>query len=101
MVINTSNFDLTFRNIPDYVDLPLEVFDRLDNYIPNEVCHYTKMEVALEKILPQQKLIFSKFGQTNDPRESDLWHFPFGSWGPKGDFEKVEQVRDIGNKIKK
>jgi hypothetical protein len=38
--------------------------------ICKEVCHYTKKDVALEKILYTKKLQLGQFGFTNDPRES-------------------------------
>lgn len=35
--------------------------------------HYTKLETALEHILPTQRLRLSPFSQMRDPRESHLW----------------------------
>jgi hypothetical protein len=40
------------------------------------ICHYTKLKVALEKILPSKKLRLGQMGVTNDPRESKPWTFP-------------------------
>ncbi len=40
--------------------------------IPEEVCHFTKTETALEKILVEQKLKIGRLRFTNDPRESKL-----------------------------
>ncbi|MEN6567177.1 MAG: DUF2971 domain-containing protein [Veillonellales bacterium] len=37
--------------------------------------HYTKLETALEKIIPSKKLRLSNFTDTNDPRESKTWYF--------------------------
>ena len=40
------------KKIPeDYIDSDLDQFDLLDSVIPAEVCHYTRMDIALEKIL--------------------------------------------------
>lgn len=38
--------------------------------IPKELCHYTKRETALEKILFGRKIKFSQLGLTNDPKET-------------------------------
>ena len=40
--------------------------------IMTEVCHYTKRDVALEKILYSKKLQLGQFGFTDDPRESKV-----------------------------
>jgi hypothetical protein len=42
--------------------------------IPQYVCHYTKLETALEHILPEKRLKLSPLGKTNDPRESKPWN---------------------------
>lgn len=39
---------------------------------PNEVCHYTKKDTALEKILSGRKIKFGLLGLTNDPKETKL-----------------------------
>ncbi|RJP53930.1 MAG: DUF2971 domain-containing protein [Anaerolineaceae bacterium] len=38
--------------------------------IPDELCHYTTRETALEKILSTKKIKMSNLGLTNDPKES-------------------------------
>lgn len=38
--------------------------------IPKELCHYTKRDTALEKILYEGKIKFNQIGRTNDPKES-------------------------------
>src|SRR5512139_2073937 len=38
--------------------------------IPKEVCHYTKKNIALEKILFEKKIKFGLLGLTNDSKES-------------------------------
>lgn len=38
--------------------------------IPKELCHYTKKDTALEKILCEGKIKLSQIGSTNDPKES-------------------------------
>jgi len=40
------------------------------------ICHYTKREVAMEKILVTKQLRLGQIGQTNDPRESKPWEIP-------------------------
>jgi len=38
--------------------------------IPKELCHYTKRETALEKILFNKQIKLGRLGLTNDPKES-------------------------------
>lgn len=38
--------------------------------IPKELCHYTKKDIAIEKILYEGKIKFNQIGRTNDPKES-------------------------------
>ncbi|MGC1375902.1 MAG: DUF2971 domain-containing protein [Anaerolineales bacterium] len=56
----------------DYVDLPIEHFEQLDEVIsiPTEVCHYTSKEKALEKILKNKNIRLGNITSTNDPKES-------------------------------
>jgi hypothetical protein len=56
----------------DYVDMQVEQFEFLDDEIsiPTEVCHYTRKEVALEKILKSKKIRLGNITSTNDPKES-------------------------------
>lgn len=47
---------------------------------PNKyVYHYTRMDTALEYILPSSTLMANKFSSTNDPKESRQWHFNLGT----------------------
>ena len=41
--------------------------------IPKEIFHYTKKDIALEKILYDKKIKIREFASTNDPRESKEW----------------------------
>jgi hypothetical protein len=38
--------------------------------IPDELCHYTRRETALEKILFNKLIRIGKLGLTNDPKET-------------------------------
>ena len=38
--------------------------------IPNEICHFTKTEIAIENILSEKRLRIGQLKFTNDPRES-------------------------------
>ena len=38
--------------------------------IPEDVCHYTRADVALEKILLEERLKIGQLRYTNDPKES-------------------------------
>lgn len=49
------------------------------------VYHYTRLETFLERILPTSKLRLGLFLNTNDPRESKVWHFGY-SYMVKPDF---------------
>lgn len=59
--------EAVFSNYDDYVDMPEKEFDAIGEYIPEEVCHYTKMSVALTKILPNQQILLGNLNETNDP----------------------------------
>jgi Protein of unknown function (DUF2971) len=54
----------------DYIDMKPDEFKVLEGVIPTEVCHYTRMDIALEKILHDRKILLRKITSTNDPRES-------------------------------
>lgn len=41
--------------------------------IPEFLFHYTKREIALEKILFDKKIKIGQVGRTNDPKESEPW----------------------------
>jgi hypothetical protein len=47
------------------------------NVIPEEVFHYTKKDIGLEKILFEKKMKFGQLGFTNDPRETKERLFGF------------------------
>ena len=42
----------------------------MKNPIPKELCHYTKRDTALEKILFNKQLKLGRLGLTNDPKET-------------------------------
>ena len=64
-----------FSKYADYVDMPENEFDAIGEYIPKEVCHYTKMSVALTKILPNKQILLGNLHETNDPLETQTrWH---------------------------
>ena len=66
--------------------------------IPNEICHFTKTEIAIENILSEKRLWIGQLKFTNDPRESRpkepiLFHrndLPINS-NPKGNKLKSER----------
>ncbi len=52
----------------------------LSTYISEEnynkyLYHYTSEEVLINHILPEKRLRFSPFYETNDPHETKSWHF--------------------------
>lgn len=55
--------------------------------IPSELCHYTKMNIALEKILYEKRIKIGQLGSTNDPKESE-WT-PVGVSYPEGFDPKI------------
>ena len=64
-----------FSKYADYVDMPENEFDAIGEYIPKEVCHYTKMSIALTKILPNKQILLGNLHETNDPLETQTrWH---------------------------
>jgi hypothetical protein len=62
--------DLKSKLPEDYIDRTPEQFRLLDDIVPTEVCHYTSLQTALEKILPTKNLRLGRITSTNDPRES-------------------------------
>lgn len=60
----------------------------MTNEIPKDLFHYTKMETALEKILPNKSLKISPIGFTNDPRETKSWSIP--KLQPSNDHQKSQ-----------
>jgi hypothetical protein len=89
--------------INDYVDLPLDTFDVLNDFIPTEVCHYTRMETSLEKILVGKKILLGQLGFTNDPRESKPGGFEYFSWeeSPTEITQNPQEVSREVNRIKR
>lgn len=59
-----------FSKYDDYVCMPEAEFDAVGEYIPEEVCHYTKMSTALTKILPNKQILLGNLHETNDPLET-------------------------------
>ena len=45
-----------------------------EDLIPAEVCHYTKRDIALNKILQDRRIRLSQIGFTNDPKENKSWN---------------------------
>ena len=84
-------------SINDYVDVPLDFFDLLDDVLPTEVCHYTSRETAMERILKSKKIRLGLFGSTNDPRESKRWTVPNLVWA--GDFAKDWETEIAKNNL--
>ena len=62
--------DVESKKPNDYVDLPPEELDKLDNIVPNEVCHFTLKTTALKKILKHRTIRFNDITLTNDPKET-------------------------------
>lgn len=63
----------------DYVDLPTDELDQLDDFIPTDVCHYTTQGTG-KIILETGNLRFSKLINTNDPVESKARLFSDPQW---------------------
>lgn len=62
----------------DYVDLPPENWNLLNEFIPpKEVCHYTSRDTTLEFILHNKEILLGNLNETNDPKESKLRYFHF------------------------
>lgn len=81
-----------FSKYADYVDMPENEFDAIGEYIPKEVCHYTKMSVALTKILPNRQILLGNLHETNDPLETQTrWHEWINS--PRSPVEPVGLMR--------
>lgn len=69
-----------FSKIDDYINKTVDEFELFDDYLPAEVCHYTKAEMA-EIILKNQEILMNQLGKTNDPKESKWWNTPMLQWG--------------------
>ena len=63
--------------------------------IPKELCHYTKKDIALEKILFEKKIRFGLIGLTNDPKESK-WS-PKAFMYPKSSGLTLEETSEVFN----
>ncbi len=74
----------------DYVDRTSEQFELLENVIPTEVCHYTGMDTALEKILSGKKIRLGNITLTNDPRESKERIFSYKVAVENGEISRFE-----------
>lgn len=61
--------------------------------IPKELCHYTKKDIALEKILFEKKIRLGLLGLTNDPKESK-WS-PMAIMPPQGYRLKPEELDQV------
>jgi len=72
---------LKFFEYDDYIQMPWYEFDSFDTYVPKEVCHYTKMRTALEKILSTGNIRLGEITSTNDPLESGKRQVDV-FWGP-------------------
>jgi len=59
--------------------------------IPQDIFHYTRMETALLRILPERKLLISPIGLTNDPKETKSWSIPKPSWLSPDSDQKSKQ----------
>ena len=70
-----------FSKYDDYLQMTPDEFDSFDAYIPEEVCHYTKMQTALEKILSTRKIRLGEITSTNDPLETGKRRVDV-FWGP-------------------
>lgn len=89
-----------FSKWDDYVDMPEDEFDKIGEYIPGEVCHYTKMSTALTKILPNKQIRLGSLHETNDPLETqDRIHEwinnPGNPWEPVGRIINLMQLIQI------
>lgn len=59
--------------------------------------HYTKLQTALEYILPSKTLKFSEFTGTNDPKEREPWFFKFADIDTISNFIGAIKYSDIGD----
>lgn len=64
--------------------------------IPKELCHYTKRDTAIEKILFNRQLKLGRLGLTNDPKETKTRTISVIS-----DYEKQYDLFDIAHKAEK
>jgi hypothetical protein len=68
--------------------------------IPEEICHYTKKDIALEYILYTKELRLGQMKFTNDPRESKPWRIPI-MWEASDDTVNTIQHEKYWNKAYK
>lgn len=73
--------------------------------IPKRIYHYTKLETALEYILPSATIRLGSIGITNDPRESKDWGFavmsPPQDLTPEKFLEEMAELQNIANHIRR
>jgi len=67
--------------------------------IPKELCHYTKRDTALEKILFGGKIRLGLLGLTNDPKESK-WN-PIAALYPENYMPKHEEMIQLGDEAQR
>jgi hypothetical protein len=64
----------------------------------NYLYHYTKLETALESILPKMQLRLGPLSKTNDPRENKSFVFAAKFWGPNI-IQDIEAQNSINSNI--
>jgi len=68
--------------------------------IPVELCHYTRKDIALEKILVDKKIKFSQLRFTNDPKDSMVRPLAYYDSDISGDIETMNsKFKSIASKI--
>ncbi len=94
--------DTESKNSGDYVDLPIEELDKLDNIVPKEVCHFTSKTTALKKILTHRTIRLNDITSTNDPKETKERLFYFDKLGSTNKFDPKGVIipLDLSNDIK-
>ena len=88
-----------FSKYDDYVNMPEDEFDKIGDYIPKEVCHYTKMSTTLTKILPNKEILLGNLHETNDPLETrDRINHWIAKFNPERPSEPVGLIQDVVEK---
>lgn len=68
--------------------------------LSSDVFHYTRREIALEKILPERMIRLGQIGFTNDPRESKERFYSFMYSNPSVGFMlPIEQMMDVLSEV--
>lgn len=90
------------QTVKDYVDLPLDELEKLDNVVPKEVCHFTSKTTAIKKILKHRTIRFNDVISTNDPKETKERLFYFDELGAKNKFDPKGVIipLDFSNSVK-